>query len=114
MDKMEVGMDSGMELVHSGGMDTGNGDTGMMENGLITFVQNGQGGDIGGNQIEKNNQLIESEKNNETKFAPIRKARRSSVGTRMSVGSNVPGEGSSDSYDNNRREIIYTPEELKK
>ena len=110
---MEVGMDSGMELELSSGMYNGNGDS-TMENGLITFVQNGQGGNIGGNQIEKNNQLIESEKNNETKFAPIRKARRSSVGTRMSVGSNVPGEGSSDSYDNNRREIIYTPEELKK
>jgi len=51
MDRMEVGMDSGMELVHSGGMDSGNGDTANMENGLITFVQNGQGGDIGGNQI---------------------------------------------------------------
>ena len=123
MDKMEVGgMDSAMEPMHSSGMDSGNGDTANMENGSITFVQNGQGGEIGGNQIEKNNQLIEIEndkatKKNPIKFAPIRKTRRSSVGTRMSVGSSVPGEGSTSDTnvnDNNMREITYTPEELKK
>ena len=112
---MEVGgMDSAMEPMHSSGMDSGNGDTANMENGSITFVQNGQGGDIGGNKIENNNQLIEIE-NDTTIFAPIRKSRRSSVGTRMSVGSTVPGEGSTgDINDINMREIIYTPEELKK